>query len=216
VTNKENFRSPYAVAVWWLWVLFAVGNLIDLAVQGRDHLSVVAAAILLFVTGVVYVTAQRPKIVARQDTLEIVNPLRTHLVGWPAVVSVDASELVRVRCEWPGEPGVARKQVIYSWAVRSSRRKQVSADLRAQRRARAGGIGVFGAGSTGGYGQPSRVPPPAPVLDVDRIVTALNERADEARTAPDARPGPPVSTWSWTAVAAIVVPALVLLVAALT
>jgi hypothetical protein len=216
VTSKENFRSPYAVAIWWLWVLFAVGNLVDLAVQGRDHLSVVAGAILLFVTGVMYVTAQRPKIVAGQDALEIVNPLRTHRVGWPAVAVVDARELVRVRCEWPGESDAPGQQTIYSWAVRSSRRKQVSADLRARRRA-AGQGGLFGAGNAASYGAASRVPPPAPVFDTDRVVTALNERADQARTAAKAATAePPVASWSWIAVAALVVPALVLLVAALT
>ena len=35
--RPQTFRSPFAVAIWWLWVLFAVGNLIDLAVQGHDH-----------------------------------------------------------------------------------------------------------------------------------------------------------------------------------
>ena len=51
--GREVFRSTGAVIVWWVWVLFAVGNLIDLAVQGRDHLTLVAAFILLFVTGIV-------------------------------------------------------------------------------------------------------------------------------------------------------------------
>ncbi|HEX9039799.1 MAG TPA: hypothetical protein VF838_02105 [Trebonia sp.] len=65
--DPEAFRSPAALAIWWLWVLFAVGNLVDLAVQGRDHLSLVAAFILLFVTGVVYVTARRPRVIIDAD-----------------------------------------------------------------------------------------------------------------------------------------------------
>ena len=59
-----TFRSPTAVVVWVVVLLFVVGNWIDLAVQGRDHLSVVAAAILLLGAGVAYVTAQRPRIIA--------------------------------------------------------------------------------------------------------------------------------------------------------
>ena len=59
-----TFRSPTAVVVWVLVLLFVVGNLIDLAVQGRDHLSAVAAAVLLLGAGVGYVTAQRPRIIA--------------------------------------------------------------------------------------------------------------------------------------------------------
>ena len=58
--GPQTFRSPTAVVVWWVWLLFAAANLIDLAVQGRDHESLVAAAILLMATGVAYVTAQRP------------------------------------------------------------------------------------------------------------------------------------------------------------
>ena len=69
--RPQTFRSPFAVAIWWLWVLFAAGNLIDLAVQGRDHLSLVAALILLLVTGVVYTTAQRPRIVTDSGGLKI-------------------------------------------------------------------------------------------------------------------------------------------------
>ena len=47
--SRQTFRSPVAVVIWWLWVLFAVGNLIDLAVQGRDHgtLDVAFAAIII-------------------------------------------------------------------------------------------------------------------------------------------------------------------------
>ena len=58
------FRSPTAVVVWIVWLLFAVANWIDLAVQGRDQVSAVAAAILLLATGAAYVTAQRPRIIA--------------------------------------------------------------------------------------------------------------------------------------------------------
>src|ERR1700684_242267 len=29
--DRQVFRSPIATLIWWLWVLFAVGNLIDLA-----------------------------------------------------------------------------------------------------------------------------------------------------------------------------------------
>ena len=58
--GRQVFRSVGAVVVWWIWLLFAVGNLIDLAVQGRDHLSLVAAFILLFVTGIVYIPRRGP------------------------------------------------------------------------------------------------------------------------------------------------------------
>jgi Bacterial PH domain len=178
--RPQRFRSPFAVAVWWLWALFAIGNLIDLAVQGRDHLSVVAAFILLFVTGVVYTAALRPRILADADGLTIVNPLRDHRVVWAAVTGIDSTELVRVRCEWPlaGAPSAPAapaaadagdaasavgtdakttgKRAIYCWAVHSSRRRQLAAELRAERqsRRRGAGRGAGGFRGFGGFGAP--------------------------------------------------------------
>ena len=60
----QTFRSPTALVVWVVWLLFAAANWVDLAVQGRDHTSVVAAALLLLATGFAYVTAQRPRIIS--------------------------------------------------------------------------------------------------------------------------------------------------------
>ena len=226
-SGRQVFRSPSAIVVWWIWVLFALGNLIDLAVQGRDHLSLVAAFILLFVTGIVYVTAQRPKIVADADGLTIANPVRDHRVDWRAVVGADPTDLLRVRCEWPAGDATGSR-VIYSWAVHSSRRRQIAAEMRAQHQAQGGrgGAGIFGAGGGalgfgfGGTIGSSAAPSPEgdPLrLDPARIIATITSRADMARLDAPAEPATaPVSTWDWTAVAAVVVPGLALLVVALT
>ena len=244
--DAEVFRSPAALAVWWVWLLFAVANLIDLAVQGRDHLSVVAAGSLLVITGVVYVTALRPKIVADGDGLTIVNPFRDHRVGWAAVAGYDATDLLRVRCAWPlaastgdlaastgdlassgasnraGTGAGEGKRAIYSWAVHSSRRRAISNELRAQRQRARGSVsarGGFGTrGPFGGYGQPpaeNDVPPPKPLgLDADNVIATLTAHADKARAeTPEAAARPPVSAWSWSAIAAILIPVLVLVIA---
>jgi Bacterial PH domain len=219
------YRSPFAVLIWWLWVLFAVGNLIDLAVQGRDRFSVVAAFILVLVTSVVYTAALRPRIIADDDGLSIVNPLRDHRIGWSAVAAVEATDLIRVRCEWPlggredkasdaGQDAAGmRKRTIYSWAVHSSRRKQYVADLRMQRsRARPRGIADGSPFAT----PAARDAPPSAVGDVGPVVAALGARAKQAHEAgQDQQARPPVSTWYWPALAAIVIPALALVVAVL-
>ena len=220
--GRQVFRSVGAVVVWWIWVLFAVGNLIDLAVQGRDHLSLVAAFILLFVTGIVYITALRPRIIADEDGLTIANPVRDHRVSWATVAGADPTDLLRVRCEWPEGTGTARR-AIYSWAVHSSRRRQVAAEMRARRQSRPGSQGGFGGvTSFGGFGlagafgsEPSPEGDPLR-LDADKIISTLTERAEKARLdKPEARATAPVSTWDLVAVAAIVVPGLALLIAAL-
>ena len=236
-SSRQVFRSPGAIVVWWVWLLFAVANLIDLAVQGHDHLSLVAAFILLFATGIVYVTAHRPRIVVDADALTIANPVRDHRVGWEAVAGADPTDLLRVRCEWPDGDGT-RQRVIYSWAVHSSRRRQIAAELRTQRQARRGarggpgGAGIFGAGAGGygggfggilgmggSFGGSSADPAPEgdPLrLDPDKIVATITERAEQARLdAPEECAAAPVSTWDWVAVAAVVVPGLALLIVAL-
>jgi hypothetical protein len=220
--SRQVFRSPAAVVVWWVWVLFAVANLIDLAIQGRDHVSLVAAFILLFVTGIVYVTAQRPRIVADADGLTISNPVRDYRVGWAAVAGADPTDLLRVRCEWPDGDKTAR-QAIYSWAVHSSRRRQVAAELRARRPSRPGRRGgLGGAGGFGWSGAFGTSPEPSPEgdplrVDANRVIATLTARAEKARLdAPGAKATAPISTWDLIAVALVVIPGLALLATVLT
>ena len=139
--KPQIFRSPTAVVVWVVWLLFAVGNWIDLAVQGRDHLSVVAAAVLLLATGVAYVTAQRPRIIADDAGVTVRNPLRDHRIGWAGVAEIDLVDLLRVHCAWGGPPGAApadreHHKVISAWAIHYSRRRQFAAEAKARRGAR--------------------------------------------------------------------------------
>jgi hypothetical protein len=227
--GRQVFRSVGAVVVWWVWLLFAVGNLIDLAVQGRDHLSLVAAFILVFATGIVYITALRPRIIADNDGLTISNPVRDHRVGWAAVAGADPTDLMRVRCEWQAGAGTAR-QAIYCWAVHSSRRRQIAAEMRARRQARQGGrggsagfggfggmggMGGFGLATSFGSGEPSPEGDPLRV-DADKVVATLTERAERARLdAPGTEAVAPTSTWDLVAVAAFVIPGLALLITAL-
>jgi PH (Pleckstrin Homology) domain-containing protein len=235
----QTFRSASALVVWVVWLLFAVANWVDLAVQGRDHTSAIAAAILLLVTGIAYDTAQRPRIIADETGVTVRNPLRDHQVGWASVTKVDLTDLLRVHCAAPGE----RPKVINSWAVHYSRRRQFAADARS-RRANRGRRSAFGLP----YGTQPSAAGASEEAEAQKCVRALSERATAAQaeavwaggTVPIAgvsQPGPagtvgrpdatqaavgtigargwlqPVrSTWSWPAIAAIVIPALILLV----
>ena len=218
---RQVFRSPAAVAIWWLWVLFAVGNLIDLAVQGRDHLSLVAAFILLFVTGVVYVTAQRPRVDRRCRRADDRQPARaTTGSAGPRSSAADATELLRVRCEWPdgdrtGQPGHLRLGGALL-APQAGRRRDARAAPAAAAAARGGGEAASAA--FGGYGAPPgsgrRTPDPLGV-DADQVIAALTaRRAGAGGGARRAGHGAGL-TWNWPAVAAVVVPGLALLIAVL-
>ena len=212
--KPEVLRSPVAVAVWWLWVLFAVGNLIDLAVQGRDHTSAVAAAILVFVTGVVYVTAQLPRVVAGPDNVLIRNPLRDHVIGWGSIVRIDTLDLLRVHCEWEAG-GETKSKTFHAWAVQHSRRREAVQKARQDRRMRRG-LAPTRPDSIRGAGFGSGMPAPEnPLGSPQHAVDSLKARqaAAKERALPAT---PPVSTWRWQPLAAIIAPVILLaLVAAL-
>ena len=187
--KPQVFRSPTAVIVWIVWLLFAVGNWVDLAVQGRDHASAVAAAILLLATGAAYVTAQRPRIIADETAVTVRNPLRDHRMGWASVAKVDLADMLRVHCQGgsggmgpsqggSGGMGPPRRRsgglrgvvppgqhnkVIVAWAIHYSRRRQFAAEARARRPARSPGPRRSSPGlESGGRGLPYGSPVPAP------------------------------------------------------
>ena len=201
------FRSPTALIVWAVWLLFAVANWIDLAVQGHDHASVVAAAVLLLMTGVLYVTAQRPRVIADDAGLTIRNPLRDHRVGWAGVAKVDLADLLRVHCD-----GAAGPRVISAWAVHHSRRRQLALEARSRRRSR--GL-IPGLPSVGALPYGTAAPPPKTSAETEAltVVGLFTDRAEAAR-AVSAVPqtGPLTSTWSARGIAALVIPALILLI----
>jgi hypothetical protein len=196
--RPQVFRSPTAIIVWWVWVLFAVANLIDVAVQGRDRLSLVAAAILVLVTGIAYVTAQRPRVIADTAGVTIVNPLRDHHIGWAGVTQVDLADLLRVHCR----RGPDDTKIIYSWAVHYSRRRKAIAENKARRTAARmssgrSSFGTFGLGGGGfglgagygggsgrrdlGYGSAAGETASTAEAEAERVVRVLSEYATAAR-----------------------------------
>ena len=187
--KPQIFRSPTAVMVWVVWLLFAVGNWVDLAVQGRDHTSVVAAAVLLLATGAAYVTAQRPRIIADEAGVTVRNPLRDHRIGWAGVTEVDLVDLLRVHCAWGGPPGAApadreHHKVISAWAIHYSRRRQFAAEAKARRGARRS-TSAFPVGFGRSYGGGTLTSDPASTsnteAEAEKIVKLLQERATAAR-----------------------------------
>ncbi|HEU5392475.1 MAG TPA: PH domain-containing protein, partial [Streptosporangiaceae bacterium] len=182
--KPQTFRSPTALVVWVVWLLFAVGNWIDLAVQGRDHASVVAAAVLLLATGVAYVTAQRPRVIVDDAGMTVRNPVRDHRISWAAITDVDLMDLLRVHCTL-GE----RRKTVSAWAVHYSRRRQYSADVKARRaaaRTAGGRPSLFGglpaASRSLSYGTPAAARDTSDEATAKILVRLINERATAARS----------------------------------
>ena len=193
------FRSSGAVALWWVWLVFAVVSLVALAVNGRDHSSVVAAVVVVAATGVVYGCAWWPRIVADENGISVLNPLRGHTVPWPAVTKVDLVNAVRVHVA--PAPGAARGKVIYSWAVQSSARSRLRSESSA-RRAQRGGM-------------PPQAREALGRSQAEFIAEQLAERTARERQRAVSAPGAVQVNWSWRPMAAMVRPVLALIIVVL-
>jgi Bacterial PH domain len=241
VTDGETFRLGPPVVFWWVWLAFVALNVIDYAVQGLPsaHFGAVLGAVLLLVTGLAYTLALRPRVHAGGDGITVVNPYRTHFVPWRRVTAVDTGEWVDVHYEpaadavtpSSGTPSSARSATLHCWALYvSSRarrriavgpprpRDQLPRGLRSRFR---GGASAPSPGPAAGR---SRLPeearylaslPPAKAMAVRLDGQAARKRASADNSInPSAGVEPGTAAWSWLALAAVVLPALLLIAAA--
>jgi hypothetical protein len=246
VTEKETFRLAPPVIFWWVWVAFVAVNVVDYAVQGLPsaRFGAVVGAILLFVTGLAYTLALRPKAIAAGGGITVVNPYRAYFVPWRLITFVDTGEWVRIHYAPAGQGGQggagaggfaaaanatassASSKTVHCWALYVSgraRRKIASGPPRPRAQRGLAGLGrglAWGAGDAGATPS-SRLPEEARYLaslpPAKAMAVRLDARADRER----ARPGngddssQATATWSWPALAAVVIPALTLLAVAL-
>jgi hypothetical protein len=230
--------------MWWIWLAFVTANVVDFAVQGLSsaRFGAVVSAILLFVTGLAYTLALRPRVIADGAGLTVVNPFRTHRVPWRLIVSVDTGDWVRVRYTASADAAAdAEVRTVHCWALYVSaraRRKIARGNPGSRRRS-----GGFGGGLVGGFGRASqaaetvgyaasegsRLPEEARRLASMPVAKALASRLDTRAARERARRPPqgqepaqangqaPAAlaatvSWAWPELAAVVIPALILLI----
>jgi hypothetical protein len=236
VTERSTIRLHPPVILWWVWVAFVVLNVADYSLQGLPsaRFSAVLASLLLLVTGLVYTLALRPKVIEDGDGLTVVNPFRVHRLPWPLIQSVDTGEWIRVRYA-RGGPGAA-DGVVNCWALYVSTRARRKVAVGSAPRADGMSRRLRGlAAQPSGYAQPaSRLPDEARYLASLPVSAAIAARLDSraqrernraaasasAAKAPAAASVADVAsaattTWSWPALAAVAIPAVILLVVAL-
>jgi len=203
LSEPRTFRLPGAIVAWWAWLILAAVVLADIAFTGRNHTAVEIAATLLFVTGLVYACALRPRVIADSAGITVQNPLRDHRVPWGSVIAVDLKESVQVHCA--AEPGAKRGKVIHSWALYTQRRTRLRSEMLKQGDRRRLPRNTVTADSGMSPQTQKLLNQPAAQL----MATQLDDLAREARER-GAAPGPPVVRWAWPAIAAIIAPAIVL------
>jgi hypothetical protein len=210
--DRQVYRTTGSVVLWWAWLVFAVVSLVLLAVSGHNHSAAVTALLIIAITGIAYACAQRPRIVADDTGITVVNPLRVHTLPWAVVTKVDQAQTVQVHhARSAGSPGAPRDGVVHSWAVQTSARARTRGELRARRAARQ-------TPREAGY---ARLPEEARVAlqgsAAEFIARQLNERAGlERQRAGPGSPQAPQVRWAWSPMAAMALPLLVLIIVATT
>jgi hypothetical protein len=192
--GKTVFRRVAPIALWWVWVIFAIFNVIQVIGPDHDYFSIEFAAGLLAVTGIVYATALRPQVLATPDGLEVRNPVRDHTIRWGAVNGVYLGDAVELSCARP-EP--RKEKTIYCWALYSGRRSRMKSQQ----------LGVRSwtrSSRTAGASEPSG--PDAAQL----MAAELGRRSTRAREEGVA-PATLESRWAWWPIAFICLPAAALL-----
>jgi hypothetical protein len=169
-----------------------------------------------------YSCALRPRIVAEAGGITVCNPLRVHVVPWPAVTRVDLRHNVSIHY-----PGPAGEKIVHSWAVQSSSRSRTRNELRARREARRGTAPQPGYGRLPETAQAALAGPTAEFIarqldeqaQVRRSAAASAVSAASAGTVPGPGPASAAASdpgaiqvrWSWGPIAVMVVPLLVLM-----
>jgi Bacterial PH domain len=203
LTEPKMFRLPGAIVAWWAWLIIAAVFLGDIIITGRNHTAAEIAATVVFITGVVYACALRPRVMAGPGGIIVMNPLRDHRIPWGSVTGVDLKESVQVHCV--KEPGAKRGKVIHSWALYTQRRSRLRAEMLGKNDRRRLPRSSFAPDERMSAEAQKIMRQPAAQI----MATQLDDLAQEARER-GAPAGPRVVSWAWPSIAAIVVPGIVL------
>lgn len=207
---RETYRLAPPLVLWWVWLAFVAANVADWAVQGTSAgLALTVGAIMAAVTGALYALALRPRVVADEEGIAVLNPFRDHRVPWSAVRDVDTAEWVLVRA--------AGNKTICCWALYVSARSRRAAN--APPRKSLAMSRLRGLATEPGTGISPRLPQQAQYLaslpPARAIAARLGSWAEKARGREGSAAAIVTVSWAWFPIAAVAVPALALVIVAL-
>ena len=122
------FRHPAPLVLWWAWAVFALVNIGYLIADGLTIHTVRAIAVLLAVSGVMYACTLHSRVEATEGGVTIYNPLRQHYAPWTAVTDVRLGQSVEFACV-RSSPTAGKPMTIYSWALYSSSRARARTEM---------------------------------------------------------------------------------------
>ncbi|MGO9778716.1 MAG: PH domain-containing protein [Streptosporangiaceae bacterium] len=202
--GREVFRLTAPVVIWWIWLAFAVANVVDLGLQAQPWFAARVSVVLLTITGVAYACGFRPRVVADEAGLSVVNPVRQWRVPWAAIRGIEVRDWVRIQCV--RTPGGDATKTIECWALFATARVKRNYSRRAQDQ-------ITRSANT------ARIPDEAkrlmslPVVVI--IARQLERRAGQAQAhgVTDERV---ITSWAWPSIAAMLLPAIALVIILLT
>ena len=202
--GREAFRLTAPVVIWWIWLVFAVANVIDLGVQAQPWFAARVSLVLLTITGAAYACAFRPRVVADEAGLAVINPVRQWRVPWAAIRQVEVRDWVRIQCA--RTPGGDATKTIECWALFATARVKRSYSRRAQDH-------ITRSATTARLPDDARRLMSLPTVVV--IARQLERRAGQAQAhgATDERV---ITSWAWPSIAAMLLPAVALVIILLT
>lgn len=199
--GRTIFRRGTPFIVWWVWVAFAIYNLAEIVIPDHDYFSLELTAGLLAVTAVMYACTVRPRVLAAEEGVLVLNPYRDHRIRWGALTGVYLGDSVEFAC---ARKAPLNEKTIYCWALYSGRRSRMKNHMRMEReRARTYGSGTIRHAQAEAQ-ELSR-------KDIVQLMAAeIGRRLTEAkqRGAPDAVLA---SSWAWWPLVYLLVPAALLL-----
>jgi PH (Pleckstrin Homology) domain-containing protein len=204
------FRLMPPLVLWWVWVVFAVANIADLAIQSHDRFSVEVIVAIVAITGIMFACALRPRVISDDAGLVIRNPFRDYSAPWGAITGIFVGDSVEIGVE-RGEGRT--EKTIYSWALYSPRRARARSELRvgfgnrqarersdsrARRRYQVPDAHTFGRAPQQAKDIASKHP--------SHIMAGELARRCETARAHGASGGILTARWAWLPIAAVIVP----------
>jgi Bacterial PH domain len=199
--GRTVFRRGTPFVVWWVWIAFAIFNLAEIAIPDHDYFSLEFTAGVLVVTAVMYACTLRPRVVADDDGVLVVNPFQDHRIRWGALNGVYLGDSVELGC---ARQVPKKEKTVYCWALYSGRRSRMKAQVRAER----GRTRAYGAGAA------RRAQAEAEQLARQDIVQLMAAEIGRRSTAEKERGVPAAvleSAWAWLPTVVVLLPALLLL-----
>src|SRR6201992_594429 len=123
--EREMFRLKAPVVIFYIWLAFAVFNVGDLALQAKPRFALEVSLVVLIITGVAYACGLRPRVIADDRGLIVINPIRECHLPWSSLRAVDVRDWVRFTC-------AGRSRPVESWALFATARVKRNSRARAK------------------------------------------------------------------------------------